>query len=101
MRGTSSLMPSPVFDVHSIASGSVGDGGSVEQEIRGAAASCVDDHGVFECGVGEDVAGFDAAVFGHDEGAGGADGDVEPCRGAAGRECGVGDGEAEGFGYDL
>ena len=61
----------------------------------------MDDHGVFEGGVGEDVAGFYAAVFGHDEGAGGADGDVEPCGGSAGRECGVGDGEAEGFGYDL
>ena len=75
---------SPVVDVHSVASGSVGDCGRVQEEIGGASTCRVDDHGVFERGVGEDVAGFDAAVFGHDEGASGSDSDVEPCGGSAG-----------------
>ena len=83
MRGTSSLMRLPVVDVHAVASGGVGDCGSVQEEIGGASTCRVDDHGVFERGVGEDVTGFDAAVFGHDQGTGGADGDVEPCGGSA------------------
>ena len=54
-----------------------------------------------KCGVGEYVVGVDTAVFGHDEGTGGSDGHIEPCWCAAGRECGVGDGESECFGDDL
>ena len=75
---------SPVIDVHAITSGGVGDSWRVEQEIGGSPASCVDDHGVLESGIGEDVVGLDAAVFGHDEGASRSDGDIEPCGCSAG-----------------
>ena len=91
----------PVVDIHTVSAGGVGDGGCVEEEIGGTAAGCVDDHCVFECGVGEDVAGLDASFFGHYQRAGGSYGDIEPCGCAAWRERAVCDSKAEGFGDDL
>ena len=92
---------SPVVHVHAVTSSGMSDGWCVQEEVGGPTASGVDDHGVFECSVGEDVFGLNTAVFGHDKGAGRSYGDVEPCGCAAGRERGVSDGESERFGDDL
>ena len=45
----------PVFGGWAVEPGGVGDGGDVEQEIGRAAEGRVDDHGVADGGVGEDV----------------------------------------------
>ena len=79
----------------------MGDGGDVEEEIGGAAEGCVDDHGVADGGVGEDVVSAEVELLHAEDGAGGAAGGVEPDGLAGGAECGVREGEAEGFGDDL
>ncbi len=79
----------------------VGDGGDVEQQIGGAAEGCVDDHGVVDGGVGEDVLSAEVQLAQAEDGAGGAAGGVEPDGLAGGAEGGVREGEAEGFGDDL
>ena len=101
MRGVSLVDPVPVGDAHAGASGGVGYGGGVEQQVGRASAGGVDDHGVPEGGVGENVPGEHAALLGHDQGAGGSAGYVQPGAGAGGRESGVGYGESEALGYDL
>jgi hypothetical protein len=52
-------------------------------------------------GVGEDVAGPDAAIFHLDDGAAGAAGQIAPDLRTGGAESGMGQGEAEGLGDDL
>src|SRR3981189_1087916 len=79
----------------------VGDGGDVKEEISGAAEGSVDDHGVVDGGVGEDLGCADVELAEAQDGAGRAARGVEPDALAGGAEGGVGQGEAEGFGDDL
>ena len=91
----------PVGDRRAREPGGMGDGGDVEEEIRGAAECCVDGHRIADGGGREDVARGDAARLQCGERAGGAGGDFTPDGLAAGRERGVGKREAESFGDDL
>src|SRR5258707_2099443 len=79
----------------------VRDGGDVEQQVGGASKGSVDDHGVVDGCVGEDVGCADVELAQAQDGAGRAAGGVEPDGLAGGAEGGVGQGEAEGFGDDL
>ena len=79
----------------------MGYGGDVEEEVGRATEGGVEDHGVADGGVGEDVGGAKLGLVHAKDGAGGAGGGVEP-DGFAGRgESGVGEREAHGFGDDL
>ena len=56
----------------------MGDRRHVQQQIGGAAEGRVDDHGVFDRGVGEDVVRANVELMQAQDGAGGAAGGVEP-----------------------
>ena len=101
MRGTLAIDRGPVVHGGAAESGGVGDGGEVQKQVGGSAERGVDDHGVADGAVGEDVAGAKSAALELEQGAGGARGHVEPDGLAGGRERGVGERHAEGFADDL
>ena len=79
----------------------VGDGGDVQEEVGRSAEGRVDDHGVVDCGLGEDVVSSKMQLLEAQNGAGRAAGGVEP-DGLAGRsKSGMRKGEAKSFGDDL
>ena len=73
----------------------------MEQQVGGAAERHVGDHGVVDCGLGQDVVGSQLQLVQMEEGDGGAACGIEPDGGSRGGEGGVGEGHSQGFCDDL